>query len=259
MHSTIICFFELLKRELYVFCKNLGARLFDMSIIFTTNLIVFGYFLPKLGQASNYGQKILFTGIIIFGLFEIIGKVANLIGDITSDRLIANFLILPLPPNLVFLSIALGWAIESMMVTMPLFVVGNLIFLNKINYEHFNILQYVLLFISANLFYGFFSFWIVSIVPSLRNIGILWCRIINPMFMFGGFFYSWQTVYNFAPWFGIIEFINPLIYITEGSRAAALGPEGSLNFWMCFALIWTFTTVFCVDGIRRMKKRLDCL
>jgi ABC-2 type transport system permease protein len=257
--STLVCMFELMKRQLYVFSKTYWQRLLDMCIIFSTNLIVFGYFLPLLDKQSNYGIKILFAAIATFGLFEIIGKVANLIGDITSDRLINNFIILPIPSSLVFLSIALSWAIESIILTIPLFALGNIIFLNQISYAEFSVGLYTLLFFSANLFYGLFCLWISSVIKDLRGIGIIWCRIVNPMFMFGCFFYPWQTVNHFAPGFGAIELVNPLVYINEGARAASMGAAGSLSIWLCIGMIWLFSAIAGLDGIRRMKKRLDCV
>lgn len=57
---------------------------------------------------------------------------------------------------------------------------------------------------------------------------------------------------------GYITLLNPLTYIMEGNRSAALGPSEYIPFWISFAL-WLFILLCAGDGIRRLKKRLDCV
>ena len=60
-----------------------------------------------------------------------------------------------------------------------------------------------------------------------------------------------------SPRIAYISLLNPMVYIMEGTRAAVLGQEGSLDFWVCVLMTLVFTILCTFDGIRRIKRRLD--
>jgi len=115
------------------------------------------------------------------------------------------------------------------------------------------------MYISGNLFYGFFSLWLTSMLKNMGGLGYLWVRIINPILMFGAFFYSWKAVYDVAPAFAYVDLINPMVYIMEGMRSAALGAEGYLPVWLCVPVVWVFTFLFGWHATHRLQQRLDCV
>jgi len=127
----------------------------------------------------------------------------------------------------------------------------------KFDLSHASWGKFIFIFITSNLFFGFFALWIASLVTSLRNISWLWCRVINPLYMFCGFFYTWKSAYELSHFVGYLHLINPLIYIVEGSKASILGQTGYLPFWNCFFILWVFIAVFGFDAVRRFKKRVD--
>ena len=84
-----------------------------------------------------------------------------------------------------------------------------------------------------NLFFGFFALWLSSVVKGMTSLNSLWLRYIAPMWMFGGYVYSWQQAYSMSHVVGYISLVNPMIYVMEGMRAAALGNANYLPFWVC--------------------------
>lgn len=256
MTPAIKCFFQLVRREMYLFFKEFLSRFIDISIMLSAWVFVFGYLMVNSGLKNSYGSFILIGAISSFGLFETIQRATCLAQDVT-DKKITNFLILPISSSLVFVSIAVSWAISTGILTLFLFPLGKIILWKKFDLSEISLIKFVLIFLTSNLFYGFFALWISSYVINLRNISWLWCRVITPLYMFCGFFYTWKTVYEVSHWIGYLHLLNPLIYILEGTKAAIFGQQGYLPFWACLFVLWAFTAFFGLGAIRRFKKRID--
>ena len=93
--STIVCFFQLVRREMHLFFKGFRSRLIDLSFGTSTWVIVFGYLMVHSGLKDNYGSFILVGAIASFGLFETTWRATLLAQDVT-DKKITNELILPM-------------------------------------------------------------------------------------------------------------------------------------------------------------------
>ncbi len=252
-------FYHLLRRDLHVFRKEFMGKLFDTGSILLTTLILFGYFLPTYGLSSNFGAFILVGVIGGFGFFEIIGKVSQMIADLEGDRTILHLLSLPIPSWMVFVYYAISWATLSFIIGLLMIPIGKLVLFSQFDMGKVDFFKLFLIFVLGNLFFGFFALWLSSIFKKLSSVGHLFVRIVNPMYSFGGWMYAWHTAYQMSPILGYAHFINPLIYVMEGMRSAALGPEGFLPFWFSFFALLAFTAAFGFDAVRRLKKRLDCV
>lgn len=257
--SKISIIIQLLRRDLLRFKRDFWGKLIDTSSLLLTNLIVFGYFMPQLGLSSNYGSFMLISAIASFGFFDMVGKVGNLISDIDGERTISYTLTLPIPSWLAFLHIGIYWAINSALITVLLFPLGKLILFDQFDLSKISLLKLVPIYISINLFYGFFGLWLTSMLKNISDVGILWVRVINPLIMFGAYFYSWYAVYGFSHAIGYLNLLNPVVYAMEGMHAAALGQEGFLSFWISLPLLWVFTIACAWHAIRRLQTRLDCV
>jgi len=258
MSSAFKCFLELIKREMYLFFKTFFSKFIDISVILCTSIVVFAFFMSKEGLKESYGPFILVGSIASFGLFETIWRSTVLAQDVT-DKKITNFLMLPISSSYVFVAIAVSWAISTAILSLCLFPIGKLILWDRFTLSNFSIFKFILIFITGNLFYGFFALWVASLVTNLRNTSWVWARLINPLFMFCGYFYTWRSAYELSHIIGYLHFLNPLIFILEGTKAAILGQKGFLPFWICFFVLLIFISFFTFDSIRRFKKRLDCI
>jgi len=255
--SRIKCCLEIIKKELFLFFKSFKDSIIDISIILATNMIVFSY-LMHVDMGKNFSSFIFVGAIASFGLFESVGR-AMFLAQEATDRKITRLLILPVPSSYVFTSIAISWAVCSAILVLCIFPLGKLLLWNSVDFSNLALLKFVVIFITANVFYGFFSLWIASLITNLRNSSWLWARVINPLFMFCGYYYSWRSAYEFSHLVGYFHFLNPLLYVLEGTKAAFLGQRDFLPFWICLLSLWIFIGIFRYDAIRRFKKRLDCV
>ncbi len=254
-----ITIYHLICRDLRVFKEEFWGKLIDTSLLLFTTVMIFGYFLPAYGLQPDYGPFLLVGVIAGFGFFEVIGKVSLMIADIEGDRTILYTLTLPIPSWLVFVYIAISWAIVSSLLSLCMFPLGKILLFSQFNLSHIDFFKLLPIFIMSNLFFGFFALWLSAVFKKMSSLSHLFVRVINPMYSFGGWWYSFYTISKLSPELGYAHLINPLLYVMEGMRAATLGQKGYLPFWFSLIALTAFTLLFAWDAIRRLQKRLDCV
>lgn len=250
---------HLVHRDLRVFKGEFWGKFIDTGLLLFTTVMIFGYVLPTYGIGTDYGPFLLVGVIAGFGFFEVMGKVSMMIADLEGDRTILYTLTLPLPSWLVFIYIAVSWALLSSIMGLLMFPLGKLLLFSQFTLAKMSFLKLPLIFILSNLFFGFFALWLVAVLKRMSNLAHLFVRVINPMYSFGGWWYSWMAISTISPIIGYLHLANPLLYVMEGMRAATLGQEGYLPFWISFTALAAFTIVIAWDAIRRLQKRLDCV
>jgi hypothetical protein len=252
-------FLQLMKRDLTIFFRDYRNKFIDMVIVFSNNVLIFGYFMSGHGLSDNYGPFLLIAAIGSFGLIEIVGKVALFLSDLEGDRAISQLLIMPIPSWAVFIYMALFWAISAALLSILLFPAGKLLLWERFDLSLISYLKLIPIFITGNLFFGAFALWLSSVISGLSSLNALWLRYVVPLWMFGTYFFSWHDAYVLNPWIGGILLLNPIVYVIEGMRSATLGPEGYLPYWVSLIALWIFIGVLTTHAIHRLKKRLDCV
>ncbi len=249
----------LIRRDLRVFKEEFWGKFIDLCILLVTTILIFSYFLPSYGLSADYGPFILIGAIAGFAFFEVIGKVSIMIADMEGDKTILYTLTLPIPSWLVFVYIGISWSLLSSILSLLLFPLGKLVLFSQFDLGKISLVRLIPIFLLSNLFFGFFALWLTSVLKKMSSLSHLFVRVVNPMFMFGGYMYSWYAVYHISPLVGYAHLINPVLYVMEGMRAAALGQAGYLPFWFSFTALTIFTLVIGWDALRRLQKRLDCV
>jgi ABC-2 type transport system permease protein len=252
-------FFQLLRRDLTIFKREYLSKFLDMVIVFANNVIIFGYFMSGEGLSTSYGPFLLVAAIGSFGLIEIVGKVGLLLNDLEGDRAISQLLIMPIRSELVFIYMAIFWAISSTALAAILFPLGKILLWTRFDLAAISYARLIAIFLASNLFFGSFALWLSSVIPGISSLSTLWLRYIVPLWMFGTYFFSWETAYSLSPIIGTILLINPIVYVIEGMRAAALGQAGYLPYWVCLLALCGFTLACTTHAIKRLKKILDCV
>ncbi len=263
MKSSVIDYtttvFHLIRRDFRVFREEFWGKFIDTSLLLFTTVIIFGYFLPSYGLKADYGPFLLVGVIAGFGFFEVIGKVSVMIADMEGDRTILYTLTLPVPSWCVFVYLAVSWGLISSILSILMFPIGKVLLWNEFELSQIHFFKLILIFIMSNLFFGFFALWLSAILKKMSNLTHLFVRVINPMYSFGGWWYSFETIFKLNPLLGYLHLINPLLYVMEGMRAAVLGQQGYLPFWFSLSCLTGFTLLFAWDAIRRLQRRLDCV
>lgn len=257
-------FFECLKVAKVLFitdCKILKFTLLDkivnIAIWTLCTLFVNAYLLPSFGIAASFGM-VTFGGMMASsGIFEGFSSIVQLVGDLSNDKVTYYYATLPLPTWLMFTRLIVFNAFVYSIISMVLLPMGKMLLWSNFDLSDVNWIKLFLIMIVANLFYGAFALFTTSFVRGFYQIGNVWSRFIFPLWFLGGFMFSWQVLYNNMPVFAYIDLLNPIVYISEGYRAALTGSPDYINFWICLAMTALFGLVTAYSGIKRLKKRCD--
>lgn len=259
-YNQFTTFYALLCKDITIFNKRWLYRSIDCFIWITSVILVAQYLMPLFGiKDPQYGTFTLLGNLAVWGFFEIHTSIALFLGDIEGDKSISYYLSLPIPAWLVFVEYAFASAYRSILSSLIILPIGKLIIGDHFIISNIHWFQFIIAFIMINIFYGFFTIFIVSFMPDLASLSMVKSRILFPLWFLGGFQFTWHMLYNVAPTVAYINLCNPLIYVMEGIRSTTLPKEMYLPFWNCMGMLILFSILFGYIGIKKLTKRLDCL
>ena len=247
----------LLWRNIIILRQNIFGKLIDAFVWSTNYILINSYIMPYFGVNQEYGSFIWVGTIVSMAFFESIYCANDLVNDFDNERVIEYSLVLPLSARLVFTKVALSIALDAAVLSIFLIPLGKILLLNKLILSSFNVFKFLIIFISMNLFFGFFAVWIASWAKDGKNFTYVYRRVVNPIWIFGGYQFTWLVFYQAFPHWSTVLLLNPLTYAFEGLRASILGQMGYINFWVCVGALWIFIFIFAFWGLAWMKKRLD--
>lgn len=252
-------FWELFKIDLVIYKQVVIGEFIDVSIWLTTILVVTTYVFPKMGMTLNYGAIIAIGSIASCGFWSIWSTSTNFISDLGGNKTITYPLTLPISATLVFVKQAFGYVCRAAVPSIIILPLGKFILWNRLDLSQFSWIKFIVIFMAANIFIGFFSIFIASLIKDMNHISQVGVRILFPMWFLSGSQFPLKVMHQFSPLLANISFANPLLYAMEGMRAAVLGQDGSLSYWLCLVMLLFFIAVFGYLGILKLKKRLDCI
>jgi ABC-2 type transport system permease protein len=87
-----------------------------------------------------------------------------------------------------------------------------------------------------------------------RTIPMLFGVVVLPITFLGCIYYPWAAL---APikWLQIAVLANPLVYVSEGFRAA-LTSSSTMSLWAIYPVLVGLTVLFTAIGIRNFRKRV---
>ncbi len=248
---------QLIYTDLIVFKRNLHSKIIDMMIWVVLSTFVTAYIMPYFGLSRDFGP-FQFAGVIAsLGLFELYRSVFELTADLEGDRVINYALTLPIPSWMALASKSASYAIAYFTLSCIMLPLGKICLWSQFSLQEIAYGKLVIILMLQSIFYASFVPWATTFIDGLSNLERVWARFIFPMWFMGGFQFSWLSLHHVLPVVAYLDLINPMIYITEGTRAALLGQAGYLNFWLCCGVLMLITVVVGMHALCRMKKRLD--
>jgi len=247
----------LLITDLIIFRAVVVSKIINIACWMTCILFVNAYLLPKLGIDQSFGL-LSFAGMIAAaGMFELFSTVVDVVIDFEFGKIIYYYATLPIPFWMVLVRKMISVAITHSIITLSILPLGKILLWNDFNLLQVNWLQFFIILLVGNLFYGAFSIFVSSVVKTRERIGLVWMRFLFPLWFLGGFSFSWFTLKTVTPRLAYVILLNPMIYMTEAYRAVIIGPEGFFPFYYSIAALLIFSLFFGYLGIIRLKKHLD--
>lgn len=247
----------MLSTDFKIFKRTIIDKQIDLFIWISTYLVVTNFLMPAFGLEQSYTGFLTASLAASAGLFELWASVVNLVSDFEGNNITSFYLTLPIPSWLVFVKNLIFYTFNTAVLGILVLPISKLFLWSYLDFSHFSMLKFFIIFMLTNVFFAAFTLWTASRVPGMEKIGNVWMRFVYPLWWFGCFQYSFKVLHDFSPKFAYISLINPMVYAMEGTRAAVLGQEGSLNFWLCAGMLTVLTTACAAHAIIRLKKRLD--
>jgi len=257
MHTYFNVCKNLIWSDLLIFKQAFLDKFIDITIWIVLTVFVTGYIMPYFGLSDTFGVFQLGGVIAAVGLFEVYVSAVDLIVDFEGDRVIDYTVTLPIPSWLAILSKAGYYFCVYLILTIAILPVGKLCLWSQLDLTTINYVKLALAIIFQSMFFACFVIWASSVIENMAKLGSVWARFIFPMWFMGGFQFSWTSLHHITPVVAWINLCNPMIYVTESTRAAILGQADYLNFWLCLAAIAFFSVLCFFKGLWNLKKRLD--
>jgi ABC-2 type transport system permease protein len=262
-------FNALLLRDLTVLRKNLGVFIARTLVQPFLLVFVFLYVFPQIGEGIGGGSAgglsafatVLVAGVVGLSImFQGIQAVAlPLANEFGYTKEIEDRVLAPLPVSLVAIGKVVAGAIQGFISAAVVFPIAALVHTQGAtpNLSVHWVLLVTLIPLTAVMTSSLGLVLGTRISP--RNIGLMFGFIVLPLTFLGGTYYPWTALGAIKvggfPWLQALVCLNPLIYVTEGFRAA-LTTAPHMPLYVIYPVLGAFCALFLWAGCQGFRRRV---
>ncbi|HTV10943.1 MAG TPA: ABC transporter permease [Acidimicrobiales bacterium] len=258
----------LILRDLAVMRKHLVEFVLRTLIQPFLLVFVFLFVFPKIGQSVGGGSggsaafaTVLVPGVVgISIMFQGVQSVAlTLATEFGFTREIEDRVQAPCPVWLVAVSKVLSGVVQGLIAAAIVFPIAAVVHARGVH-PVFNIKWAIVLTLLPLTCIAFSSLGLLmGCVFEPRNIGLMFGFIVLPITFLGGTYYQWTRLRPVKiggfHWLQTVVLVNPLIYVTEGMRAA-FTDISHMHLYVVYPVLTGFCALFMYLGIRKFRKRV---
>lgn len=254
-------FGALLLRDMTVLRKNLREFLPRTVLQPLLLVFVFTYVFPKIGQGVGGGGAgaEVFSTILVAGvvgtavLFQGIQAVAlPLVQEFGFTREIEDRVLASLPVAYVAVEKVTAGALQCLLAGLIVFPIASVVPATDVRLDASWPVLLTLIPLAC-VMAGAMGLMFGTIFEP-RNVPVLFGVVLIPITFLGCTYYSW-TALEPIRWLQIAVLVNPLVYVSEGMRAA-LTDVPHMSLLAVYPVLLGFTALFSWVGIRGFKKRV---
>ena len=254
-------FLGLLGRDLYLLRKDwktfLGRTLVQPLLL----VFVFTYVFPKTGQsvggtagASRFSTQLVAGVIGLAIVFQGIQAVAlPLVQEFGVSREIEDRVLAPLPTWMVGLQKIMTGMLQGLLAACLVFPIAALVPANKVHLA----IHWPLLLTLAPL-----AGWVAGSLGLVLGtkvkpfqVPLLFSLIVVPLTFLGCTYFPWQALAKVA-WLKWAVLFNPVVYMTEGFRAALVQGIPHMPLLAIYGALIGFGSLFTYVGVTGFEKRV---
>lgn len=252
-------FMAMMAREVRVMRKNFLStfvRVLAQPLMF---VFVFAYVLPKIGGGMAGQSGATFATILVPGLVgssimmqAMMAAIFPLMMELTWQRSITDRALAPLPIPLLAIQKIVAAALQGLIGGLLVFPAVLFIHADgqapKVHVANWPI--FLLVMITGALLAASGGLLLGTVINP-QKAQVLFALILMPITMLGCVYYPWSALDN-VRWLQIASLFNPLVYLSEGLRAALTPDVGHMPTWAfllpliggTMALTWFATRTF---------------
>jgi ABC-2 type transport system permease protein len=257
-----VAFRALLARDLTVTRKNLNEVIPRTLLQPLLLMFVFTYVFPKIGQgvggavgdATGSFSTLLVAGVVALAIiFQGIQSVAlPMVQEFGYTREIEDRVQAPLPISLVAFEKIVAGAVISFFSALLVFPIAAVVPATPVNLDIDWPVLITLMPLACIMAGALGLTFGTRFEP--RTVPILFGVIVLPITFLGAIYYSWAALEPLR-WLQLAVLVNPLVYMSEGFRAA-LTPSEHMSLWAIYGALTGFTVLFTYLGIAGFKRRV---
>lgn len=253
--SPFRVFTAILLRDMTVARRELPYFLLRTTLQPIMFVVIFGFLMPKMGiVAANY------TGLMLPGILALSLTLSSvqsvslpMVQDFGFTKEIEDRLLSPISHELVAVEKMVSGVLQGIVAALFVLPIARLIMgpIPGLTFAHLPLLLLITIlggaaFAAIGLFLG------TGIAP--QQIGLMFSVIIGPMIMFGCTYYPWRGL-DRVPLMKYLVLIDPLVYVSEGMRAALTPSIPHMALWGIVVALLAITVIFTRLGLRTFEKR----
>ncbi|HWV24706.1 MAG TPA: ABC transporter permease [Thermomicrobiales bacterium] len=225
-------------------------------------VFVFTYLMPKIGQGISAGaSQSSFATILVPGLVSVailiqgVTSVASPLAiELGSTREIEDRVMAPLPVAAVAIEKVTFSAVQSIIAAIAVFPFVYLVPTTpvSVHIESWPLLIVVVLLASFTA--GSLGLVLGTII-SPQQIGILFGILVTPIIFLGCVYYPWASLRSIR-WVQIIALLNPLVYVSEGMRAALTPEVPHMPVWAFLGGLTVLLIALTTFGVQNFRHRV---
>jgi ABC-2 type transport system permease protein len=248
-------FGAILLRDVTVARRELPYFLLRTTLQPLLFVIIFGFVLPKMGMIPRGYTATVLPGVLALSLtLSAVQSVSlPMVQDFGFTNEIEDRLLAPAPIKLVAVEKVVSGTLQGTIAAVVVLPLARLIMgpIPGLTFGHLGMLALVTV-LSGAAFAAIGLFLGTAIAP--QHIGLMFSVILGPMIMFGCTYYPWAGL-KVVPAMKYSVLINPLVYVSEGMRAALTPSMPHMSVPVMLAALLATTVVFMTLGLRAFDKR----
>jgi ABC-2 type transport system permease protein len=257
-------FAAMMAREFRVLGRNAPSTFIRAVMQPLLFAFVFAYVLPKIGSGfGGAGTGVSFSTILVPGLMGsmflmqgMFGTTMPLVMEFSWQRTIEDRALAPVPIRVLAIQKITAGAIQAVIGAAIVFPVVYWVHAPGQG-PHIDVTNWFLLIVvmvfSATLTASM-GLWLGTVVDP-RKMQMVFAVILLPLTMLGCVYYPWSALHAIR-WLQIVVLINPMVYMTEGLRAALTPTLGHMPLWAILVALIGGTAVFGSLAVRTFHNRV---
>jgi ABC-2 type transport system permease protein len=248
-------FVALLRRDIRVVRRELVfflVRTLMQPILFITT---FGFLLPKMRLFPAAYVTTLLPGVLAISLaLSAVQSVAlPMVAAFGISHEIEDRLLAPVPTRLVALELVFVGAVQGMIAGAVVLPLGRLIMGPIPGLDLHQIPELVGVTVLGAATFSALGLWLGTAI-SAQHIGLMFSFIIAPMLFLGCAYYPWRGL-DAVPALKYAVLLNPLVYVSEGMRAAVTPSVPHMTPGAIFGALVLLLAGFWWLGLRSFERR----
>ncbi len=268
-HPTLLkTFGAMMAREFRVLGRNAPSTFIRAVMQPLLFAFVFAYVLPKIGSGFSAGAAaaasgLTFSTILVPGLMGsmflmqgMFGTTMPVVMEFSWQRTIEDRALAPVPIRVLAIQKITAGAIQAFIGAAIVFPVVYWVHAPGQG-PHIDVTSWFLLaavMVFSSTLTASMGLWLGTVVDP-RKMQMVFAVVLLPLTMLGCVYYPWSALHVIR-WLQILVLINPMVYMTEGLRAALTPSIGHMPLWAIMLALVGGTAVFGYLGVRSFRNRV---